>query len=85
VVQVAVEVKQAERVQAAATLAAMKKVKLAQAFAAWRQHYRCSQVGRHILCHHLTLHSSAIMLWSCMPESLRRAPAAETAAYSHLV
>jgi len=43
-VQVAAEVRQAERVQAAATLAAMKKVKLAQAFAVWRQYCRGSQV-----------------------------------------
>jgi len=43
-VQVAVEMKQGERVQAAAALAAMKRVKLAQAFAAWQQYCRGSQV-----------------------------------------
>ncbi len=42
--QGAVEVKEAERVQAAAALAAMKRVKLAQAFAAWQQYCRGSQV-----------------------------------------
>ena len=42
--QVAVEMKKVERVQAAATLAAMKRVKLGQAFAAWRQYCRGSQV-----------------------------------------
>jgi len=58
--QVAVEMKQAERAQAAATLAAMNKVKLAQAFAAWHQHCRRSQVGCHIFCDHFALHSTAI-------------------------
>jgi len=43
-VQGAVEVKEAERVQAAAALAAVKKIKLAQAAAAWRLYCRGSQV-----------------------------------------
>jgi len=43
-VQVAVEMKQAERVQAAANLAAMEKIRLAQAFAVWRHYCRGSQV-----------------------------------------
>jgi len=76
--------KQADKAQAAAALAAMKKFKLAKAFAVWQQHCRCSKVGRHILCDHLTLHSSAIMLWSCTPDTFRRVPAAERAACSHL-
>jgi len=59
-VQVAAEVKQGERVQAAAALAAMKRVKLAQAFAAWHQHCKRSQVGRQNYCDYLALHSSAI-------------------------
>ena len=42
--QIVVEAKQGERVQAAAALAAMKRVKLAQAFAVWRQYCRGSQV-----------------------------------------
>ncbi|KAA6423426.1 MAG: hypothetical protein FRX49_06487 [Trebouxia sp. A1-2] len=46
--KVAVEMRQADRVQAAATLAAIKKVKLAQAFAAWHQHCRRSQRSKEV-------------------------------------
>jgi len=79
-VQVFVEVKQGERVQAAAALAAMKKVKLAQTFAVWRQYCRGTQVGCHIFCDHFTLHSTALGKLDTS-----KGLAAGSAAHSHLV
>ena len=78
--QVAAEVKQIERAQAAATLAAMMKFKLAQAFAAWRQHCRRSQVGCQIFLD--TLLCTALLLGKL--DTLKGVLAAGKAAHSHL-